>query len=173
MPPDRSPLAILTHEFTTIELRAEISEEPVGKLNLTTAVSFGTNPENELERACELTVEFGPVDKDQPASYSGKISVVGSFRISENYPEDRRDQLMKVSASSILYGCLPRDAGQPHGKVGSWASLSSLSFLFRGKFYEAENHSTIRYESKKKSFLKFSASIPYDNGVLCILTVRI
>src|SRR5690625_1535443 len=130
MPPDRSPLAILTHEFTTIELRAEISEEPVGKLNLTTAVSFGTNPENELERACELTVEFGPVDKDQPASYSGKISVVGSFRISENYPEDRRDQLMKVSASSILYGaCREMLANLTARSVHGLLSLPSVSFF--------------------------------------------
>lgn len=128
--PKNSPLTILHHEFTVIELRADQRTEPTGELDLITDVRIGINPEDELLRLCELEVGFGSADEDEPAPYYGKICVSGMFRISETYAKDRRDQLIEVTATSILYGaCREMLANLTARSTHGMLSLPSVSFF--------------------------------------------
>jgi len=128
--PKNSPLTILNHEFTIIELRADESSDPTGELELSTDVSIGTNADDKLLRACKLSVQFSSSNEDAPAPYCGKITINGMFRISESYAEHRRDQLIEVTATSILYGACREmlanlTARSSHGML----SLPSVSFF--------------------------------------------
>jgi len=128
--PKNSPLTILNHEFTVIELRAEKSTDPVGELELSTDVSVGTNTEDKLLRVCELSVQFGSADENEPAPYCGKITISGIFRISDSYAEHRRDQLIDVTATSILYGaCREMLANLTARSTHGMLSLPSVSFF--------------------------------------------
>ncbi|MGB0992222.1 MAG: hypothetical protein ACPG32_07105 [Akkermansiaceae bacterium] len=127
--PKPSPLRILNHEFTTIELHASDAPDPSGELELTTDRRFGIASDDELQRYCELTIIFGSIKDGQPAPYSGKITAAGVFQISEDYTEQRRDQLIEVTAVSILYGACREmlanlTARSSHGLL----SLPSVSF---------------------------------------------
>jgi len=146
--PKNSPLTILNHDFTVIELRADESSDPIGELELSTDVSVGTNAEDELLRLCELTVEFGSADEKEPAPYCGKITISGVFRISDAYAEHRRDQLIEVTATSILYGACREmlanlTARSSHGML----SLPSVSFFDPAK-------APVKKAAKKKATAK-------------------
>ena len=128
--PKNSPLTILNHEFTVIELRADKSTDLIGELELITDVRIGTNADDEFLRLCELEVGFGSADENKPAPYCGKISVSGMFRISETYAEHRRDQLIEVTATSILYGaCREMLANLTARSTHGMLSLPSVSFF--------------------------------------------
>lgn len=128
--PKNSPLTILNHEFTIIELRAEESSDPTGELELSTDVSIGTNTDDKLLRTCELSVQFRSANEDAPAPYCGKITVTGMFRISESYADHRRDQLIEVTATSILYGaCREMLANLTARSTHGLLSLPSVSFF--------------------------------------------
>lgn len=128
--PKNSPLTLINHEFTVIELRAEESSNPIGELELSTDVRVGTNTEDKLLRSCELSVQFGSADKDAPAPYGGKITIAGVFKISDSYAEHRRDQLIEVTATSILYGaCREMLANLTARSTHGLLSLPSVSFF--------------------------------------------
>lgn len=127
--PKSSPLEILTHEFTTIELQAADVPDPSGELQLTTDRCFGVDPEDSLRRFCELTVIFGSIKDEEPAPYSGRITATGVFQISDDYAEHRRDQLIEVTAISILYGaCREMLANLTARSTHGLLSLPSVSF---------------------------------------------
>jgi preprotein translocase subunit SecB len=128
--PKNSPLTIINHEFTVIELSASSSSNPTGELELNTDVNVGIHSEDPLLRSCELSVAFGSAAKDRPAPYTGKITINGQFQIAENYAEHRRQQLIEVTAISILYGACREmlanlTARSSHGLL----SLPSVSFF--------------------------------------------
>lgn len=128
--PKNSPLTIINHEFTVIELRAEKSSDPTGELELSTDVRVGTNTDDKLLRHCELNVQFGSANEDEPAPYGGRIAISGAFRISEAYAEHRRDQLIEVTATSILYGaCREMLANLTARSSQGMLSLPSVSFF--------------------------------------------
>jgi len=127
--PKSSPLDILNHEFTTIELSASESNNPEGELKLTTERRFGIDTKNELQRFCELTVHFGSVKEEEPAPYTGKITVTGVFLVSESFSEAHRDHLIHVTATSILYGaCREMLANLTARSTHGMLSLPSVSF---------------------------------------------
>jgi len=127
--PKSSPLKILNHEFTTIELQASSDQDPSGELELSTDRKFGVDPDNKLQRFCELTVTFGSLKDEEPAPYSGRITANGVFHISEDYAEHRRDQLIEVTAVSILYGaCREMLANLTARSTHGLLSLPSVSF---------------------------------------------
>lgn len=127
--PKNSPLTILNHEFTVIELRADKSPDPTGELELITDIKLGKTKDDELLRHCELNVEFCSADENKPAPYSGNICVSGTFRIADTYAELRRDQLIEVTATSILYGaCREMLANLTARSIHGMLSLPSVSF---------------------------------------------
>jgi preprotein translocase subunit SecB len=128
--PRNSPLVIVNHEFTVIELNATSEPNPTGELSLNTDLSLGKNPDDELSRFCELTVKFYSLDENKPAPYSGKITINGVFQISKEYAEHRRDQLIEVTGPSILYGaCREMVANLTARSTHGLLSLPSVSFF--------------------------------------------
>jgi preprotein translocase subunit SecB len=127
--PRNSPLVIVNHQFTVIELNATSEPDPTGELSLITDLTLGKDAYNELIRFCELTVKFQSLDENKPAPYSGKITVNGVFEISKEYAEHRRNQLIEVTATSILYGaCREMVANLTARSTHGLLSLPSVSF---------------------------------------------
>lgn len=157
--PKNSPLTILNHEFTVIELRAEKSTDPIGELELSTDISVGTNTEDKLLRVCDLTVKFGSANKNEPAPYCGKITITGMFQISKDYTEHRRDQLIEVTATSILYGaCREMLANLTARSTHGMLSLPSVSFFDPAKApaKKTAKKKTVRKRARKSATQKKS-----------------
>lgn len=125
-----SPLAIERHEFTSIRLEASEATDPTGALQLKTRRSLEKDVEDANHWRLSLTIEFGPNAADAPAPYSGAITIIGSFRIAEGYPQEKHRVLVNVTAASILYGACREmlvnlTARSTHGIL----SLPSISFV--------------------------------------------
>jgi hypothetical protein len=129
MPHNTSPLAILNHRFLSFECRATTGDQTCGVLELKTSHEFSNSSEDPLLWKVLLTVEFVPEDPDAPSTYEGKISVEGDFRVHDTFVEKNREALVRVTATSILYGaCREMIASFTARSIHGILSLPSISF---------------------------------------------
>ena len=125
-----SPLAIRGHEFLEVHLKATGNREPTAPLSIDLNRRWGASEADPLDWMLELTVTFGGENESDQVPYQGMIRAVGNFRIAEDYPENNRDSLIRVTGASILYGACREmlanlTARSAHGMI----SLPSVSFL--------------------------------------------
>ena len=125
-----SPLSILNHEFLEIVLKASETEIAEAPLSLDFNREWGPSSNDPLEWKLSLTVRFGTEDEEEFVPYRGLLRIVGYFRINEGFPEARRDELIRITGASILYGACREmlanlTARTPHGMI----SLPSISFV--------------------------------------------
>jgi preprotein translocase subunit SecB len=125
-----SPLSIVAHEFREIQVKAAEEDKPKGTLGLKFNRKWGVSDNDPLNWILELTVEFGGDQGEAKAPYAGLMRIEGIFNIHKDYPEDKRDSLIKVTGASILYGACREmlanlTARSSHGII----SLPSVSFI--------------------------------------------
>lgn len=129
-PPRPSPLRMLKHEFVHIEFDAAADDAELGdELDITTERTCERADEDHRHWRLTLTVRFGPADSGKTVAYSGELTVVGEFKVAEEFPLDRCPLLVNVTAASILYGACREmlanlTARSRHGLL----SLPSISF---------------------------------------------
>jgi preprotein translocase subunit SecB len=125
-----SPLSIVAHEFREIQVKAAEEDQPKGTLGLKFNRKWGASDNDPLNWILELTVEFGGDQGEAKAPYAGLMRIEGIFNIHKDYPEDKRDSLIRVTGASILYGACREmlanlTARSSHGII----SLPSVSFI--------------------------------------------
>jgi preprotein translocase subunit SecB len=129
MPHDTSPLAILGHRFLAFECRATSGSRCDGAMELKTSSEIAMNPDDPLVWQVTLTVDFSPEDPANPSTYDGRVVVSGEFRIHETFTEKNREALIRVTATSILYGaCRELIANFTARSAHGILSLPSISF---------------------------------------------
>ncbi len=134
MPHSTSPLSILSHRFLAFECLATDGDCTGGALTLKTSHEFFAAEEDPLSWKVILTVEFLPENSQEPSTYQGKITAEGRFQIDENFNEKNREALIRVTATSILYGaCREMIAGFTARSIHGILSLPSISFRQPGE----------------------------------------
>lgn len=129
MPHKVSPLSLLSHRFEAFECIAANGGETDGSLALHTEQKLTHDPENPLRWHVELTVRFEPADEEQPSSYRGHVTAAGEFQVRDDFKEKNREALMRVTASSMLYGaCRELVANFTARSTHGILSLPSISF---------------------------------------------
>ncbi len=126
---DQSPLTLLNHRFTAFHCDAAEDLEAVGILALHTEQSIAQNDEDQFHWRVKLEVRFDADDKNKPSPYSGKVCIEGEFHVSENFKVIENEALIRVTASSMLYGACREmlanfTARSKHGIL----TLPSISF---------------------------------------------
>jgi preprotein translocase subunit SecB len=140
MPHSTSPLSILSHRFLAFECHATVGECTGGALTLKTSHEFSAAGEDPLLWKVVLAVEFLPEDPQAPSTYQGRITAEGQFRIDESFDEKNREALVRVTATSILYGaCREMIAGFTARSIHGILSLPSISFRQPGEMAKG-NH---------------------------------
>jgi preprotein translocase subunit SecB len=129
MPHDTSPLAILGHRFLAFECRATTGSRCDGAIELKTSSEIAVNPDDPLVWQVTLTIDFSPEDPANPSTYDGRVVISGEFRIHETFAEKNREALIRVTATSILYGaCREMIANFTARSAHGILSLPSISF---------------------------------------------
>jgi len=129
MPHSQSPLSMLEHTFTHFQCTATEGEEINGSLNLETEVEIAMDSEDPLRWLVILTVIFQANDKDTPSAYTGSIRIRGTFKICESFKEKNREALIRVTATSMLYGaCREMLANFTARSCNGMLDLPSVSF---------------------------------------------
>ena len=129
-PLSASPLRILAHRFTRIEVLASETESDDAGMSLATKGRFIAHEEDPRKWLVTLELTFGENNDDAPSPYSGRISIEGEFQVTDGFPQERMQTLIEVTGSSILYGACREmlanlTARSTHGMI----SLPSVSFL--------------------------------------------
>ena len=129
MPHDISPLSLKSYRFHSFECEADDSENPDGELSLATDQKIACDSENALSWRVILTVTFAPVDDKKNTTYRGKMQISGEFLIHESFKEENREALIRVTASSMLYGaCREMLANFTSRSLHGCLTLPSVSF---------------------------------------------
>lgn len=129
-PLKQSPLEMLSHVFEEISLKANPKETDHGAARVEAQRVLANHPDDPRNKMLELTVFVISSNPEKPASYEGKCVIRGFFKVIEQYPEDKIDDLIRITGASILYGACREmlanlTARSTHGMI----SLPSVSFL--------------------------------------------
>ena len=129
-PLSRSPLNLISHQFTSIIVRASENEEPKGTFSLQTTREVSEHETDEKRFLLVLSLTLGSANKDDDAPYSGELTIQGEFEVSPQYPSTARKNLVKVTGASMLYGaCREMLANLTARSVHGMTSLPSVSFV--------------------------------------------
>jgi preprotein translocase subunit SecB len=129
MPHNTSPLALLNHRFLAFECHATAGEKTGGALALKTQQEISGFPEDPLRWLVTLMVNFAPEDPEAPSTYRGQIQIQGEFQIHETFDVKNHEALIRVTATSILYGaCREMIANFTARSIHGILSLPSISF---------------------------------------------
>lgn len=124
-----SPLHIEAHQFLDIACHASEEKNVHADHALQVKRVVIPHTEDPLRFCLQLSVRFGGERDGKPSIYSGHLRMAGCFRIHEEYPAEKRRNLIAVTGASILYGACREmlcnlTARGPHGMM----SLPSVSF---------------------------------------------
>lgn len=127
-----SPLTILKHHPGKIRITPAVVGVEISKAcSIRTKYSSARHASEERSYRVELLVDFGKIKKGtQPERYRGEVEMVGYFEVHADYPEERVEDLIGVTAVSVLYGAAREvicqfTARHPHGCL----SIPSVSFI--------------------------------------------
>ncbi len=96
---------------------------------MTTSHEAAVASEDPLHWKVVLTVEFCPENPATPSTYEGRVEIAGEFRIHESFEEKNREALIRVTATSMLYGaCREMVAGFTARSIHGMLTLPSISF---------------------------------------------
>jgi preprotein translocase subunit SecB len=101
-----SPLLLENHFLTKVELHATRAENVAKEFDITCRPFVSRQEGEALRWNVVLRVEIKSQKNAAPAAYEGKIEFFGTFSVDPAFPEERRDQLVRVNGSSILYGAV-------------------------------------------------------------------
>jgi preprotein translocase subunit SecB len=125
----QSPLTMLEHRFTHFECTATDGDSLDGALSLDTDTEIHCDTEDPLRWKVALRVSFQNSDDKNPSSYSGAIAIYGEFKIRESFEEANREALIRVTATSMLYGaCREMLANFTSRSTNGMLDLPSVSF---------------------------------------------
>ena len=129
-PLSASPLRILNHSFTRIQVDAVEAKEAQGGISLNTRRSFLPHRDDPHKFLVTLELKFGSQDQEDLAPYFGELHIVGEFQVADSYPKDKVAQLVEVTGASILFGaCREMLANLTARSTFGMISLPSVSFV--------------------------------------------
>lgn len=144
MPHKVSPLSLLAYRFHVFECEATESESTQGGLSLFTEQTMTCESEDSSQWHVELIVKFEPEHPENPSMYRGLIKISGEFEVHESFSEKNREALIRVTATSMLYGaCREMLANFTARSTHGILSLPSISFRKKKR----EEESTEEQES--------------------------
>lgn len=124
-----SPLQIIEHAFTKVEVRANNPYAENSSANLTCNRSIESSKDSPDIWKVSLEVKIDTIDQAKPTNYTAAIAVTGKFRIRDGYPTEKKRTLMEVTAATILYGCCREMLATVTGRCENGiVSLPSITF---------------------------------------------
>jgi preprotein translocase subunit SecB len=128
-PLSASPLRLLAHRFTEVSVKASEQDEPQGGFSLNTTRSFRQHDENPREYQLILALVLGSSTPDQESPYTARLTIEGEFEVAEAYPAEMREELIRVTGASMLYGaCREMLANLTARSTHGMSTLPSVSF---------------------------------------------
>jgi preprotein translocase subunit SecB len=128
-PLSTSPLRLLAHRFTEVSVKASEQHEPQGGFSLNTTRSFRQHEDKPREYQLILALELGSSTPDQESPYAARLTIEGEFEVAEAYPPEMREELIRVTGASMLYGaCREMLANLTARSTHGMSTLPSVSF---------------------------------------------
>ena len=110
-------------------MKASEQDEPQGGFSLNTTRRFRQHDENPREYQLVLALELGSNTPDQESPYTARLTIEGEFEVAEAYPADTREELIRVTGASMLYGaCREMLANLTARSTHGMSTLPSVSF---------------------------------------------
>jgi preprotein translocase subunit SecB len=100
-----SPLQLRQHSFTEVSLVAIENGSADAEVTFEQELQCGSKADNPLIWRADLQIIMS-CDKDKPFNYSGSVAIRGVFEIHPHFPENRREELIRVNGASLLYGAV-------------------------------------------------------------------
>ena len=100
-----SPLQLKHYSFTQVAIRAVEDGSAEAEVTFEHQFRCGSKADNPLIWRADLQVTMSG-DNAKPFTYSGVICIRGIFEIHPDFPEVRRQELIRVNGASLLYGAI-------------------------------------------------------------------
>jgi preprotein translocase subunit SecB len=101
-----SPLQLKEHRFTQFSVEAIATGLPGAGTQVTTQYSVGRTDTDKHQWRVILKAAYGPSEQQKDCPYQGQTEMIGWFTVSDQWPEERAEELVSVNGASILYGAI-------------------------------------------------------------------
>jgi preprotein translocase subunit SecB len=152
-PLSHSPLQILKHEFEHIEIVANSTGSDDGNVRLNIDRVFSPRDDDPRNWRLVLRVGFGSDEEGQQTPYKGLVEIVGYFLVAPGFPDDKMEELIRVTGASILWGaCREMIANLTARSSQGMITLPSISFVEMDPHYiePAETPSRLKSAPSKR-----------------------
>jgi len=124
-----SPLILDRHFFSKVEVNSHVDGNPKAINLLNFQLELGKSPDNERLAQLILKLKIDP-PTDQKSTYTGEIHAVGLFRVADNWPKEKIDELIECHGASVLFAAV-RELLLNITSRGPWPPvlLSTFSFM--------------------------------------------
>lgn len=125
-----SPLQILKHEFERIEVVASDKGSEDSQTAINIQRLFAPHDDDPNNWRLVLTISFGSTEPGKETPYKGLVVITGYFLIVGSLPEEKKEELIRVTGASILWGsCREMIANLTARSSRGMIVLPSVSFV--------------------------------------------
>lgn len=122
------PLSLERYFFTKVELETHVDAEQSAPNEIQTEVEVGQAKDKPSRFQVVLRLKLLPPAKGS-ASYTGQFHVVGFFRVADQWPKAKTQQLVQANGAALLYGAI-REMVANLSARGPWPPLHLPTVTF-------------------------------------------
>jgi len=153
--PSYSPLQLLNHYFTLVNIYSVPNGSPVGKTTVDQHVGFQPVEGQPSQWNLQLQIKMASADANQPFIYQIEVHAYGTVEISGDVPQDNREQIAIINGLSLLYGaCREMIINVTARSIYGPISIPSLNFtkvLQEAQQYQLEQQAQLAERQKSVS----------------------
>lgn len=99
-----SPIQLIEYKILRIHFDTRKIEGESAALSFQHGIAVCRQGEKDKGWLVRLDVQFMPETEDENAPYIGEIAVVGIFELSDEFPEDKAEQMVHMNGGAVLFG---------------------------------------------------------------------
>lgn len=146
-----SPIELLSQDVLSVELKASAVETELGESQLSVDREVQKIKNKPGCWGIHMQVKFEATDPENPPAYTGKIELVGYYRVHKDYKLDP-ERLIRITGASMLYGVAREVLSSLTARsVNGLLTLPSVSFFEDAPKKKATTKASKKATNKKGS----------------------
>ena len=101
-----SPIQLISRKFLDIELRPQSKRGKESGFTTSHMIAVLQDEEDPTRWRTKLGIRIANLDEDHHAPYLGEITIAGTFKLSQEFPEEKAKQMVHLNSGAILYGAI-------------------------------------------------------------------
>ncbi|MDB4354096.1 protein-export chaperone SecB [Akkermansiaceae bacterium] len=101
-----SQIQLISRKFLDIELHPQSTQGKENGFETSHMIVVLQDEDDPALWRTKFGIRIENIDDDQPAPYLGEITIAGTFKLDEEFPKEKAEQMVYLNSGAILYGAI-------------------------------------------------------------------